>query len=364
MKMKVLRIEQKGCPLYIGVLPAKILLSAADVDQWSLSNPEGYQRQLVAARIGQAANYLKNEEGVFPTSVLLSVRGEADFEATGTSDAAQEGHLHLADERPFQIIDGQHRVAGLRRAIEGGNTELEEYPVPVTVLLNPDRFTEMRHFYIVNTRQKSVPADIADRLLLQMREKSGSMAIEHLEPQGPRKAQRAKGVKVVDILREMDGPWRDMVVVPGEKKPSPAAVRQHTVVISLVESKILSHPTLKGVDDRDLAVLLNTYWSTLRDLLPEAFANPKEYSVQRTAGIYSLHMIFPDIFERCREVREYSKEKMRDILGQIADGMTSKFWSLDQDKGDVRTFGTGMKALRYLAGYLREQLPPLTLVGL
>jgi DGQHR domain-containing protein len=362
MKMKVLRIEQKGCPLYTGVLPAKVLLYTADVDIWSLSNPKGYQRPLVPARVRLAANYLEGEEGVFPTSVLLSVRGQADFESSGTSDGVQEGYLHLPEERPFQIVDGQHRVAGLARAIEDGNTELEEYQVPVTVLLNPDRYTEMRHFYIVNTRQKGVPADVAERLLLQMREKSGLLSIVEFEPQGQRKAQQAKAVSVVDSLREMDGPWHNMVVVPGEKKPSPAAVRQHTVVISLVESKILSHPTLKELDDKDLAILLNTYWSALRDLLPEAFANPKEHSVQRTAGIYSLHMIFPDVFERCREVRDYSRDKMKEILGHL--GMTSVFWSLNQGKGDMRTFGTGMKAIRYLAGYLREQLPPLALVGL
>lgn len=360
MKVKVVKIQQKDWDLYVGILPAGVLLHKADIDTWSLSNPEGYQRPMVPARVRLAAQYLQREEGVFPTSVLLSVRSDAHFEAEGSFDGAEQGWLLLTDERPFWIVDGQHRIEGLRRAVEQGDTALEEFHVPVTILVGMDRYHEMRQFYIVNTRQKGVPPDVAERHLLAMREKGGLTPIEELEPQGKRKAQQARAVKVVDVLREQGGPWQDRVVVPGEPKPSRYAVRQHTLVISLVESKVFDHPALKGLDDKDIAGLLNTYWCALTELFPEAFANPAEYSLQRTAGIYSLHMIFPDVFERCREVKDYSKDRMKDILGQV--GMSSAFWHLQE--GDPRTFGTGMKTLRYLAGYLREQLPKLALVGL
>ena len=367
MKLKVLRMEQSGVPIYLGVLPAEILTNEerARVDRWSPSNPKGYQRAIQDKRANEAAWYLIKAEGWFPTSVLVSIRENVGFDEAGRNDWCTEGYLDVPDSSVLWIIDGQHRVEGLKRAIERGAQDLKGYQVPVAIVVNTDVVSEMRMFYIVNTRAKSVSADIADRLLQQALKEKGGLWLKETESKYLAKSEKlvlqARATNVVDYLNASCPIWQDFVAVPGAVKPHPMAIKQHTLVSSLLEGTMKDH-SIERLDDRSIGELLNSYWQALGAVFPEAFNKPENHSIRRTAGVYSLHMLFPDIFERCREARAYRAEDMKEILDHT--GLTSEFWSTEADVGDTRTFGTGMKSLRLLADYLRSQLPPLTLAGM
>ena len=65
------------------------------------------------------------------------------------------------------IVDGQNRFFGVERAYESGaSPELEDYPFPVSIIMNVDQYREMVHFNIINTTQKKMPTDIVDRHLV------------------------------------------------------------------------------------------------------------------------------------------------------------------------------------------------------
>lgn len=367
MKLKVFRLGQKGVPIYLSVLPAHILVDEerARVDRWSPSNPKGYQRPVLDRRANEAAWYLIKADGWFPTSVLVSIREKVDFKEEEKSDWFTEGHLDIPDSSILWIIDGQHRIEGLRRAIEKGAQELKNYQVPVAIVLNTDVLDEMRMFYIVNTRAKSVPGDIADRLLQQALEKKGELWLKESESQYTARQQKAflqaRATNIVDYLSDNCPVWKDFVAVPGAAKPHHMAIKQHTLVSSLLEGALKDH-SIERLDDKSIGELLNSYWQALAAAFPEAFSEPENYSIRRTAGVYSLHMLFPDIFERCRESRDYTTVHMKEILDHT--GLISSFWNTDPNTGEPRTFGTGMKSLRLLADYLRGLLPPLTLAGM
>jgi DGQHR domain-containing protein len=365
MKIKVFMADQKGAKLYIGVLSAKDL-KKAKVDYWTPNTPDGYQRPLNEKRIGEGAWYLIEGEAIFPTSVLLSVRGEgAVFHEETSVDGITLGTLDVPDEQAVFVIDGQHRKEMLEEAIRRGERVLEDYQVPVTILLAPEKFEEMRAFYLVNSRAKSVPTDIADRLLQRAyRERGGVWLLEHESP-SDKKAEKSlmqgRATMAVDYLRQHCPVWQSMIEVPGEEKPSRHAVRQHTIVSSLLEGPF-KESTFTRLDDQAIGELLDRYWRALAQVFNEAFAEPENYSIRRTPGLYSLHMIFPDIFERCREMRDYSEEKIVEILRGM--NLDSNFWHKDADVGDPKTFGTSMKSLRILAETLRALLPRLSLAGL
>lgn len=365
LSVKVLTAEQKGVKLYIGVLPAKELLKRAQVDYWTPANSDGYQRQLVPKRVTEGAWYLMEGEAVFPTSILVSIRGSAEFREEARLDGIAIGTLEVGDDQPLWVIDGQHRKAMLEEAIRRGERDLEEYQIPVTIFLAPDKFEEMRTFYLVNSRAKSVPTDIADRLLQRAFKERGKLWLQEKESPQERKAEKAvlqaRATNLVDYLRENCRVWQNMVEVPGEERPSRNAVRQHMLVSSLLEGPF-KDASITRLDDKSIGQLSDRYWSALVQVFPEAFEEPENYSIQRTPGVYSLHMVFPDVFERCREVRDYTQEKMTEMLQTMA--LDSTFWHKDPNIGDFRTHGTGMKSLRLLADFLRDQLPRLSLAGL
>lgn len=319
---------------------------------------DGYQRPLVPKRIGDVAWYLVEGEGIMPTSVLLSVRSEAVFNE-------EQSVLDIPDEVTLWIIDGQHRVAGLAKAIEKGARELKDYPFPIVLMVNPDKFDEMRAFYVVNSQAKSVPTDVAERILQRTLLERGKDWIMRREAKQDKKASgainTAKAVGVVDYLRSQCPVWKGMVVVPGEPKPHPDATKQHTLVVSLVGGPY-KVPILAEFDPTDLGVLVGRYWEAAEEVWPEAFKEPKLYSVRKSVGVWSLNMLFVDVFERCRELRDYSKPKMVELLRGL--GIGSEFWSSDAEVGDPLTFGTSMKTIGLLYSFLQEQLPKLALAGL
>ena len=367
MQVKAFQLEQKGLKLYVGVLPARTLVDVTrvTVDQWSPSNTQGYQRQLTEKRVAEAAWYLMRGEGWFPTAVLLSVRAELQFRDNESTNGVSLGTLEIPDDQKIWVIDGQHRVAGLRRAIDKGDQKLADYLVPVAIVSNPNKLDEVRLFYLVNSKAKSVPADIADRILQQSLEEKGKVWLKEVEASTDRKAEktlsRARATNVVDHLRQHCPVWQGFVEVPGEAKPHPKAVKQHTIVTALLEGPF-KDPSITRLDDSSIGELLDRYWCALSRVFPEAFDDADSYSIRRTPGVYSLTMIFADVFERCRETRDYSSEKMEEFLRAM--NLESNFWHTDSQVGDPMTFGTGMKSLRLLADHLRESLPPLTLAGM
>src|SRR5205823_3743606 len=92
-------------------------------------NPDGYQRALADSRLKGVAEYLKGDDlATLPTAVLISIRNPAHvtFTPEGELDTGVNGRLTLADDAELWVIDGQHRVFGLKRAIEEAEAQAKD----------------------------------------------------------------------------------------------------------------------------------------------------------------------------------------------------------------------------------------------
>jgi len=334
-------------------MKVKELLKRCKVDSIGPDNPDGYQRPLVESRKRFVKRYLEEEEGDFPTSILLNIRDPSGVwfkSVTKVDDGIERGILVIPEDKVMWLVDGQHRVKGIEYAIENGLSWLEDYPLLISLFVGLSRYDEMREFYIVNTRQKGVPADVAERHLLGMVQAEGKIRVMELE--GKSKYRQARALKIVDMLRQRkDSPWYKAIRFPGEPKSAVHLVRQHTMVVAVKE--IFRNPMVELIPDDQIGELIITYWQAIRELLPEAFTNPNEYTIQKIPGVYALHMIFPDVFELCRDYNDFSKERMKEIVGNIK--MDSEFWHVE--RGHHLAKETGMRSIRLLAELLRDQLP-------
>jgi len=106
----------------------------------------GYQRLLNEGRAKRLADYLidgQTEKDPFlPTSIFLATNKGIPFDPatnTITFDVNQIG--------PFNVVDGQHRIAGLVLAAEK-NPEMLEFEIPVNIAVNLDEISQMCHFLI------------------------------------------------------------------------------------------------------------------------------------------------------------------------------------------------------------------------
>jgi DGQHR domain-containing protein len=317
LKIKSFSIKQKGgledIGIYVTTMTALDLIERCAIDRWTIDNTKGYQRVPEEGRFsegrGSIVRYLMKEIGCFPTSVLLNVRGDMEFEENDDLGWCSLGDLDIGEERLW-LIDGQHRIEALKRAVER-NADFEQYPVVVSILQLPKRFDELMLFYIVNRRQRGVPTDLAYRHLQRMLWEKGTEWLYELE--GRRGVQLGLATEVVDYLCEdKRSPWFQRIKRVAEPRREEHIVQDKKIIRSVAD--ILKEKVFEGMQVSELADLLIDYWNAVARVYPVAFEDPRSYTLLGTPGLFVLHKLFPSIYARCAKSGVITEEGMRKIL--------------------------------------------------
>lgn len=345
-------IAQGDATLYVGVMPAGQVLRHATVDYWAPGTATGYQRPLVAKRVREVANYLVEGRAVMPTSIVLSVRHDGDlaFQPQDASSGTRWGLVAIGEGAQLWVVDGQHRLEGLRHAIEDGHGDLSEFQLPTTILVGATPLDELVLFYTINTKQRRIPSDIINQHLAILKRRYGE---EFVTEFGISAELRARASTIVDHLNEMEGPWRGKVMVPGVPGREAGLVRHNTLVASLRD--VLADPALNAYSEQSVAALLIGYWEALRRLMPDAFQTPGDYTVQAATGIYAFHIVFRRVFDLARKAKRTDSETMERALRYAGEFVTSRFWH--RVHGNDMARATGMQSIRNLAARIVGKLP-------
>src|SRR5947209_5122967 len=157
--------------LYVGALSADLIQAWADIDIYDAGkNPAGYQRIPIDYRVRQVSRYAREHEGILPTAILINIREGAKFVPhSGDDGGIRFGTLTIDPKARLWVVDGQHRLNGLKDAAERLRSSDPDatlgYELPVVFSVGLAQFEEMRLFDIVNSRAKSVPTDLAAQLI-------------------------------------------------------------------------------------------------------------------------------------------------------------------------------------------------------
>jgi len=346
LKVPAIQIKQRDKTLYLSAMKVKEIIGY-DVDRVDVKGKDGYQRPLDQNRVKQVRRYLTEGVGVFPTSVLFNIRGEVGFK----SDDGSVGTLTIDDK--LWLVDGQHRIGGLEEAARGAPS-FAEYELPVVIMTTKTRQDEITHFYTINTEQKGVPVDVAVRhLVIEEKEKGTGIMVQK------GKLDQVIAIQVSDKLAlNPQSPWHEKVQMSDQPRKLPNhVINQKSLYRSLFPVARVQALRDAYLIDRDDAVdkiaeLLIRYWRAVQRLCPKAFQDPDNYLVQRTTGAYVLHLLFPAIFERCKENGDLSEESFLSVLKPT--GMTDIDWHRDM----ASKFG-GMQGFRALQYQYESKLPQL-----
>lgn len=235
----------------------------------------------------------------------------------------------IPEDAKLVIIDGQHRLEALKRARER-KPELDEYPLPVSLMNLKDKFDEMVHFYIVNSRQKSIPTDLVYRQLQIFMEKALLGSKEWIKDVilGPRQERQALSAYIVDFLDEMqNSPFKSRIQYVGEEREDYHLVKDF--VLARFITKILKEKALSGISNEKLAEFLADYWSAIKDLYPKCFEQPRGYTLLKTTGIACFTYLFPTIFAYCAADADISKSKFSEYLSMLKERIEANELSPD-----------------------------------
>ncbi len=359
--LRAFHIHQKDFDLYVTGMSTAELLAISTVDRWNPGRDIAYQRPELRRRYVEIANYLRLEEGVLPTSILLSARPDAKItvELLDTHESPELVKISFDDHSKLWIVDGQHRLGGLREA-SVGNSSYAGYIVPITIMLCQDAYTELRMFNVINTRQKPIPKDIVDQHLRKMRQVEGPDA--QLKT-GRKDYIRARAATIIELLNTLPCPWYNSVRIPNIPGREEGRLRLHSLVVSL--EPIMEITFVRGLTDARLAGLLATYWNAIAALLADAFIDPQDYEVQNHVGIHVFHRLFPDVAWLCQEVGDFSQRMMERILAYLrlpSGRLAMEATSWHKLHGDPETRDSRMGSMRGLADSIRRTLPPAQLL--
>ena len=350
MKIKGLTVKQGDATLYVGTMKVKDILGEGQVDMFVVGHPDGYQRALSMARARAFGRFI-DSGGLSPSSILLNLR---DGEVT----EHPEGTLNLPEGVTVWIVDGQHRIEGLRFAVQR-DPALNDLEFPVVIMNQRSSYEEAKQFVIINKTQKGVRTDLAERFLMQAIKQEGRDKLLAIRDAGALRGILkdiewvTKAIEIADILNgDKKHPWYGRIRLPNEPKNG-TTVAQKSFTDSL--EPVLKDSFFQGKNVQPIALALENYWDAIYELCEAAFESPKEYVIQKTTGVFVLHKIFPRISEFCRDDkgnRVLTKQKIQSVLGGLPF-MTAQYWDND---GVAGRRGTNKKAFASLAMEALEAL--------
>ena len=285
MKIRAIPFTQHGNIMYSAVLSAKDLVSHTKVDVWHPTNENGYQREVSMQRARKFSNYITTE--VSPPAILVNIR---DIDKDKIK--YENGKLEIPDEIILWLVDGQHRVAGLRELLESSGEKYENIEFPVVIQVGDSIYQEAKQFVIVNTSQKRVRTDLGERFLVKSAKEEG---LNHLIQKGIRNIEWIPtAIEIVDTMNNDDHSiWHNLIRLPNEPKG-----------LTIVSQKAFSD-SLKPLLKEDakyfkqkasyLAPILNRFWEAIKELCPEPFEDPQKSVMLKTTGVVVLHSILPRV---------------------------------------------------------------------
>ncbi|KAA5595404.1 DGQHR domain-containing protein [Blastochloris sulfoviridis] len=272
------RAKQGDLVLYTTSISVKELVSENFYNVETLdpenNNDTGYQRLLNTARAKKLADYIikgqDSSDAFLPTSVLLATDKSIEFNSQNNTI-----EIDTSEVGPFSVVDGQHRLEGLKMAAQKDPRVLD-FEVPVNIAINLPHIAQMCHFLIVNTTQKSVDKSVEQRIIARLTE---ALDVEDM-PSLPKwilntveKGEVDKALKYVIYLNEApDSPWKGKIRMANDESED-TTVAQRSFVKAVVKYVLTANNPLTIVKDfdKEKKIFLN-YWKAITEILDDGNA--------------------------------------------------------------------------------------------
>jgi DGQHR domain-containing protein len=186
--MLALKVMQKDAEMYLVSYPARDLLgrvkfeTRAVEDEKETRGPDrarvfidgvvksdqGFQRKLIHKKVRAISEFVRlcEDQPAIPSTVLLYTPEKLRFRAQGPGVTV--GDLSEPEE-PFTVVDGQHRLAGLRMHLLAHPEDADSLHVPVAVFDGKSAHFAAEMFVIVNSTHSKIAKSLLVDLMDQVR---------------------------------------------------------------------------------------------------------------------------------------------------------------------------------------------------
>ena len=322
------RVRQGDLLLYTTSMKVRDLMSDGFYSVEALdpedTESKGYQRLLNRARARKLADYVlkgqDSNDAFLPTSVFLATDKRINFNESNNTleiDSSASG--------AFSVVDGQHRLEGLRMAMEKDDRVLD-FEVPVNIAVNLPKLAQMCHFLIVNTTQKSVDKSVEQRILARL---TAALDVEDDLPSLPKwilntvqKGEVDKAVKYVDYLNETpESPWHKKIHMANTDTDK-TSVNQHSFVKAIVKYILTASNPLSIIGDfeKEKKIFLN-YWIAVSTNLDDGNST----TLYKYNGVELFCKFSTPFFTKLQDRGSFTIASMNTLFVKLLENMEGEY---------------------------------------
>jgi DGQHR domain-containing protein len=342
------RVKQGSLVLYTTALKVKDLISENfyNVETLDPASPNGFQRVLNVARAKKLADYIVKgqdaQDAYLPTSVFLATEKSIAF---NENDHTIE--FDTSEIGPFSVVDGQHRLEGLKLAAQK-DPQVLEFEIPVNIAIDLPMIAQMCHFLIVNITQKSVDRSVEQRIIARL---TAALDVEDL-PSLPQwilrtveKGEVERAIKYVDYLNEeSDSPWCSKIRM-ANSNDGDGTINQRSFVKAIVKYVLTANNPISIVKDfdKEKKIFLN-YWKAIKANLDDGDSE----TLYKYGGVELFCKFSIPFFMKLQDRGSYTVQTMERVLKDCLENVEGDYAGV----GHPDWWKTGGQAGRLNAGAL------------
>jgi len=207
---------------------------------------------------------------------------------------------------------------------------LDDFEVPVNIAVNLDQISQMAHFLIVNTTQKSVDTAIEQQIVARL----SQMIDFEKTPVLPRWIQRqvdkgedARALRIVQFLNtEKDSPWFGKIrMANDDDSAGDATINQKSFVSSLKRYVLTPSNPNSGETwtvEKQQKILMN-YWLAIERILVEP--TDETSIIFKTNGLHMFHSASPAIFLHLANLKDFKADTVERLLRHAFENLPTEY---------------------------------------
>ncbi len=283
------------------------------------ASEKGYQRLLNKSRAKKLADYIvagqEKRDAFLPTSIFMATDKNIPFNPSNNTI-----EIDINEVGPFNVVDGQHRVEGLKMAAEKDPRVLE-FEVPVNIAINLPEITQMCHFLIVNTTQKSVDEGLAQKIRARLTKSLGIDDIPNLPKwiyNLVQKGDDEKALQYIDFLNmDKESPWLNKIRMANDDN-SEGSINQKSFVKAIKKYVLVANNPIINTEaeDRQHRIFLN-YWKAITNII----GTDEPTVLFKYNGVELFCKFCVPFFSKMVNMPDYKVSTMQTLLEHVFDNV-------------------------------------------
>ena len=345
---QLIEIEQPLGKFLVAKVKASDLLKISYRDERTfnkdLSDYFGTQRGLKQQKINSIKKFLNTRDATFPNTIIGALSNSELYDYDSKNKILKVKISNVAEEKAFQVIDGQHRLWAFEKEDLASDFELI-----VTLFLDADVEDQAYIFSIINTTQSRLDPSLATDLTELSKITTPENSVHSIAKKFNTK-EGGPWVKSIKMIGKKDLASQNGIISQYsfnksilnyvyDKKES-SNIRNILIdndnnrtklkKINIDEKKYIFWKYYINSDELSLYIILNTYFNAVKNKFNNEWLNPN-YILCKTSGYAAIMSLFKDIYtlasnyEDLKNIDFYKTILDRDLKLEPIDFSNAKY---------------------------------------